>query len=112
MSFFADLVFYNRLLRCFVVIELKTHKLTHQDIGQLQMYVNYYDRHIKQSDENPTIGILLGTEKNETAVRMTLPENSNIIASKYQLHLPSEEQLRKEIDDVKRMIEQKSLQHH
>ncbi len=111
-EFFADLVFYNRLLRCFVVIELKTHKLTHQDIGQLQMYVNYYDRHIKQSDENPTIGILLGTEKNETAVRMTLPENSNIIASKYQLHLPSEEQLRKEIDDVKRMIEQKSLQHH
>ncbi len=107
-EFFADLVFYNRLLRCFVIIELKTHKLTHQDIGQLQMYVNYYDRYVKQADENPTIGILLGTEKNETAVRVTLPENSNIIASKYQLHLPSEEQLRKEIDAVKRIIEQKS----
>lgn len=82
----VDLVFYNRLLRCFVLIDLKTHKATHQDLGQLQMYVNYYDRVEKLPDENPTIGILLCTEKNDTAVRMTLPEdNTTIIASKYEL---------------------------
>lgn len=73
-EYFADLVFYNRLLRSFVVIELKTHKLTHQDLGQLQLYVNYYDRYEKQPEENPTIGILLCTDKNDTAVRLTLPE--------------------------------------
>ena len=81
-EFFADLVFYNRLLKCFVVIELKTGKLTHQDLGQLQMYVNYYDRVEKTSEENPTIGILLCTDKNDTAVRMALPEdNKTILAS-------------------------------
>lgn len=73
-EFFADLVFYNRLLRCFVVIELKTHKITHEDIGQLQMYVNYYDRNEKAPDENPTIGILLCADKNDTLVKYTLPE--------------------------------------
>ncbi|WP_288488233.1 PDDEXK nuclease domain-containing protein [uncultured Alistipes sp.] len=93
-EFFADLVFYNRLLRCFVVIELKTHKITHEDIGQLQMYVNYYDRNEKAPDENPTIGILLCADKNDTLVKYTLPENNNtILASKYQLYLPSEKQL-------------------
>lgn len=76
-EFFADLVFYNRLLRCFVVIELKTHKITHEDIGQLQMYVNYYDRNEKAPDENPTIGILLCADKNDTLVKYTLPENNN-----------------------------------
>ena len=87
-EFFADLVFYNRLLRCFVVIELKTHKITHEDIGQLQMYVNYYDRNEKAPDENPTIGILLCADKNDTLVKYTLPENNNtILASKYQLYL-------------------------
>ena len=92
-EFFADLVFYNRLLRCFVVIELKTHKITHEDIGQLQMYVNYYDRNEKAPDENPTIGILLCADKNDTLVKYTLPENNNtILASKYQLYLPSEKQ--------------------
>lgn len=97
-----DLVFYNRLLRCFVLIDLKTHKATHQDLGQLQMYVNYYDRIEKQEDENPTIGILLCTEKNDTAVRMTLPEdNTSIIASKYELYLPSKEQLVDEIEEAK-----------
>ncbi len=105
-EFFADLVFYNRLLRCFVVVELKTHKLTHQDIGQLQMYVNYYDRCEKAPDENPTIGILLGTEKNETMVRMTLSERDNaIFAAKYQLHLPTVEQLKNEVDSVKRSFD-------
>jgi len=101
-EFFADLVFYNRLLRCFVIVELKTEKLTHQDLGQLQMYVNYYDRLEKQEDENPTIGILLCTDKNDTVVKMALPENNTtILASKYQLYLPTTEELIKEIDEVK-----------
>jgi predicted nuclease of restriction endonuclease-like (RecB) superfamily len=102
-EFFIDLVFFNRLLQCFVIIEIKTNKLTHQDIGQLQMYVNYYDRYEKQEYENPTIGILLCTDKNDAVVRITLPENNNtIIASKYQLYLPTEQQL---IDEVKKEIE-------
>ena len=101
-EFFADLVFYNRLLRCHVVIELKTDELTHQDLGQLQMYVNYYDRNVKLPDETPTIGILLCTAKNDTVVRMTLPEdNKTILASEYQLYLPTQEQLIKEINEVK-----------
>jgi len=97
-EFFADLVFYNRLLRCFVVIELKTHKITHEDIGQLQMYVNYYDRNEKSPDENPTIGILLCADKNNTLVKYTLPESNNtIMASKYQLYLPTEKQLAEQL---------------
>jgi predicted nuclease of restriction endonuclease-like (RecB) superfamily len=97
-DFFADLVFYNRLLRCFVILELKTHKLTHQDLGQLQMYVNYYDRTQKLPDENPTIGILLSSDKNDTVVRFTLPEdNQSILASQYKLYLPSEDLLKREI---------------
>lgn len=105
-EFFADLVFYNRLLRCHVVIELKTGKLTHQDLGQLQMYVNYYDRNEKLPNENPTIGILLCTEKNDTVVRMTLPEdNKSILASEYKLYLPSSEQLIDEINEVKKLAQ-------
>src|SRR5690606_19741675 len=93
-EFFVDLVFYNRLLQSFVIIEIKTHKLTHQDIGQLQMYVNYFDRFEKQDFENPTSGILLCTDKNDAVVKISLPENNNtIIASKYQLYLPTEQQL-------------------
>ena len=107
-EFFADLVFYNRLLKCFVVIELKTGELTHQDLGQLQMYVNYYDRCEKLPEENPTIGILLCSRKNDTVVRMTLPENeSQIMASQYQLYLPTEDQLVKEINEVKYSAEKK-----
>lgn len=107
-EFFADLVFYNRLLRCHIVIELKTGELTHQDLGQLQMYVNYYDRNEKLPDENPTIGILLCTAKNDTVVKMTLPEdNKTILASEYKLYLPTTEELAKEIDAVKKMAEQK-----
>lgn len=102
-EFFIDLVFFNRLLQSFVIIEIKTTKLTHQNIGQLQMYVNYYDRYEKQEFENPTIGILLCTDKNDAVVKITLPENnSSIIASKYQLYLPTEQQL---IDEVKKEIE-------
>lgn len=101
-EYFADLVFYNRLLRCFVVIEIKTHKLSHQDIGQLQMYVHYYDRFEKQDDENPTIGILLCTDKNDTMVKLVLPdENNTLLASKYQLYLPSKEQILQQINNCK-----------
>jgi RecB family endonuclease NucS len=102
-EFSIDLVFYNRLLQCFVLIEIKTTKLTHEDIGQLQMYVNYYDRFEKQDFENQTIGILLCADKNDAVVRITLPENNRtIIASKYQLYLPTEKQL---MDEVKKEIE-------
>lgn len=107
-EFFADLVFYNRLLRCHVIIELKTGELTHQDLGQLQMYVNYYDRNVKLPDENPTIGILLCSAKNDTVVRMTLPEgDKTILASEYQLYLPTQEQLIKEVNEVKRLAQNK-----
>lgn len=103
-EYFADLVFYNRRLRSFVVIEIKNHKLTHQDLGQLQLYVNYYDRYEKSEDENPTIGILLCSDKNDTAVKLTLPEdNRTILASKYQLYLPTTEQFIAEINEVKRI---------
>ena len=106
-EFFADLVFYNRLLRCFVVVELKTGKLTHQDLGQLQMYVNYYDRVEKTKEENPTIGILLCTNKNDTAVRMALPENNTtILASEYKLYLPTQTQLINEVNSVRKIVEQ------
>lgn len=98
-EFFVDLVFYNRLLRCFVIIEIKTHKLTHQDIGQLQMYVNYYDRIEKLPHESPTIGILLCANKNDAVVKFTLPdEQKQIIASQYELYLPSEKQLLEEVN--------------
>ncbi len=97
-EFFVDLVFYNRLLQCFVVIEIKTHKLTHQDVGQLQMYVNYYDRIERLPHENPTIGILLCTDKNDTVVKFSLPEGEKqIVASKYELYLPTEQQLKTEL---------------
>ena len=103
-EFFIDLVLYNRLLRCFVIVETKTGKLTHQDLGQLQMYVNYYDRMEKLPEENPTIGILLCTGKNDTTVKMSLPEdNRTILASEYKLYLPTTEQLVKEIDEVRKM---------
>ena len=97
-EFKIDLVFYNRLLQCFVLFDLKTDKITHQDLGQLQMYVNYYDRDIRETYENPTIGVLLCADKNDAVVRYTLPENNTqLFASKYQLHLPTEQQLINEI---------------
>ena len=110
-EFFADLVLYNRLLKCFVVIELKNGKLTHLDLGQLQMYVNYYDRVEKTKEENPTIGILLCTDKNDTAVRMTLPENNQtILASEYKLYLPTQAQLIDEVNSVRKMVEEHKTQ--
>ena len=109
-EFFVDLVFYNRLLRSFVILEIKDHKLTHQDLGQLQMYVNYYDRYEKMPEENPTIGILLCTAKNDTAVKLALPENNKtILASEYQLYLPTKEQLLKEIEEVKKLAAKKNV---
>lgn len=106
-EFFIDLVFYNRLARRFVIFELKTGEVTHQDLGQLQMYVNYYDRMEKLPEENPTIGILLCTAKNDTLVKMTLPEDNNtIVASKYQLYLPTEQQLIAEVEKVKKEWEE------
>lgn len=99
-DFFIDLVFFNRLLKCFVIVEIKTEKLTHQDIGQLQMYVNYYDRVERIPTENPTIGILLCAQKNNGVVKFSLPEyNKHIIASQYQLYLPTEKQL---LDELKK----------
>jgi predicted nuclease of restriction endonuclease-like (RecB) superfamily len=91
--YFLDLVFYNRLLRCYLVIDLKLDKLTHQDLGQMQMYVNYYDRHVKLPEENPTVGLLLCREKNHAVVELTLPKDANIHAREYQLYLPSKELL-------------------
>ena len=87
-SFWVDLVFYNRLLQCYVLIDLKTEKLKHQDLGQMLMYVNYFDRHVKKDYEKPTVGILLCKEKNNSVVELTLPEDSNIYASEYSLYLP------------------------
>ena len=98
--FFVDLVFYNRILKCFVLIDLKIGKLKHQDIGQIQMYVNYYDRYVKMDDENKTIGIIICKEKNDTLVEITLPEgNEQIFASKYLTVLPSKEELKKIVDE-------------
>ena len=97
--FRVDLVFYNRILQCFVLIDLKIGEITHQDLGQMQMYVNYYDRKVKLEHENKTIGIILCQDKNETLVEITLPENNEqIFASKYQTILPSKEELKKLIE--------------
>ena len=102
--FFVDLVFYNRLLRCYVLIDLKSGKLTHQDLGQMQMYVNYFDRYEKTDDELPTVGILLCDRKNDAVVELTLPEDANIYASKYQLYLPSKRELADQLARVRREI--------
>ncbi len=96
-SYYVDLVFYNRILRCYVLIDLKVDKLTHQDIGQMQMYVNYYDRYEKLEDENPTIGILLCKENNDALVEITLPRDTNIYASEYKLYLPDKKLLQEKL---------------
>lgn len=96
--FFIDLVFYNYILKCFVLIDLKTGKLTHQDIGQMEMYVNYYTREMMNEGDNPPIGIILCTDKSDTVVKYTLSENNTqIFASKYKLYLPTEDELRLEL---------------
>lgn len=97
--FRVDLVFYNRLMQCFVLFDLKIGKLKHQDLGQMQMYVNYYDRYEKQDFENPTIGVLLCQDKDDAMVELTLPENANIFASKYQLYLPDKAKLQAKLQE-------------
>lgn len=98
--FRVDLVFYNRILRCFVLFDLKIGELKHQDIGQMQMYVNYYDRNVKLKEENPTIGIILCKDKNQAVVEMTLPKDNNqIFASKYETVLPSKAQLKRLLNE-------------
>ncbi len=106
--FFVDLVFYNRLLRSYVLIDLKCGELTHQDLGQMQMYVNYFDRYVKLDDELPTIGILLCSRKNDALVELTLPEDANIYASKYQLYLPSRQDLADQVARARREIEERN----
>jgi len=100
--FYVDLVFYNRLLRCYVLIDLKRDRLTHQDLGQMQMYVNYFDRYVKLDDEKPTVGILLCHSKHDDLVELTLPKDSNIYASEYQLYLPSKEELKKKLAEAQK----------
>jgi predicted nuclease of restriction endonuclease-like (RecB) superfamily len=98
-NFYVDLVFYNRLLQCYVLIDLKTDDLTHQDLGQMQMYVNYYDRYVKQDFEKPTIGILLCERKSDALVELTLPKDANIYASAYQLYLPDKKLLQQKLKE-------------
>lgn len=96
-DYYVDLVLYNRLLQCYVLVDLKVDKLTHQDLGQMQMYVNYYDRYVKQDFEKPTIGILLCKEKKDALVELTLPKDANIYASAYELYLPDKKLLQAKV---------------
>ena len=104
-NFYVDLVLYNYKLKCFVLIDLKRGDLTHQDIGQMQMYVNYYTRELMEPGDNPPVGIILSTDKSDTLVRYTLPlDNKQIFASKYMLYLPKEDDLRNEINKQKEFL--------
>lgn len=108
-SFFVDLVFYNRLLQCYVLIDLKTDELKHQDLGQMQMYVNYYNRYVKADFEKPTIGILLVKDKDDALVKLTLPEDANIYASQYSLYLPEKQLLQQKLKQWINDFEEESL---
>jgi predicted nuclease of restriction endonuclease-like (RecB) superfamily len=110
--FYIDLVFYNYILKCFILIDLKAGKLTHQDLGQMQMYVNYYTREMMNEGDNPPIGIVLCTDKSESVVKFTLPEgNTQIFTSKYKLYLPTEEELKHELEHEQELLSrEKSLQ--
>jgi predicted nuclease of restriction endonuclease-like (RecB) superfamily len=106
--YYIDLVFYNYILKCFVVIDLKTGKLSYQDIGQIDFYVRYFEDNIKQADDNPTIGIVLCSEKNDVMVKYSvLSDNDRLFASKYMLYLPTEEELKKELERERLLIERK-----
>jgi len=107
-NFYVDLVLYNYKLKCFVLIDLKRGDLTHQDIGQMQMYVNYYTRELMEPGDNPPIGIVLCADKSDTLVRYTLPlDNKQIYASKYMLYLPKEEDLQKEINEQMKLLKER-----
>ena len=109
-NFYVDLVLYNYKLKCFVLVDLKRGDLTHQDIGQMQMYVNYYTRELMEPGDNPPVGIILCTDKSDTLVRYTLPlDNKQIYASQYMLYLPKEEDLRKEINKQMKLLEERDL---
>ena len=109
-NFYVDLVLYNYKLKCFVLIDLKRGDLTHQDIGQMQMYVNYYTRELMEPGDNPPIGIILSTDKSDTLVRYTLPlDNKQIFASKYMLYLPKENELRDEMNKQRKLLEEKGM---
>lgn len=104
--FYIDLVFYNYILKCFLLIDLKTGELTHQDIGQMEMYVNYFEDKVKQENDNPTIGLILCTEKDKTVVKYSLLNDSKqIFASRYKTYLPTEEELKKEIERERNIVE-------
>jgi predicted nuclease of restriction endonuclease-like (RecB) superfamily len=104
--YFIDLVFYNFILKCFIVIDLKTDKLTYQDVGQIDFYVRLFDEKIKQADDNPTIGLVLVTDKDESIVKYSvLADNENLFASKYRLYLPTEEELKAELIRERALIE-------
>jgi len=108
--YYVDLVLYNRLLRCYVLLDLKIGKLDHGDLGQMQMYVNYFDRHVKLDDELPTVGIVLCAHNNKAMVELTLPSDANIFASKYQLYLPSKEELKRELEKIEAEIDEFGLE--
>ena len=104
-DFFIDLVFYNYILKCFVLVDLKTGEFAHQDIGQLDMYVRLYEDKLKDADDNPTVGIILCTDKDQTVVKYSvLHDNRRLFASKYQLYLPTEEELRKELERERALV--------
>ncbi|MDP3683034.1 MAG: PDDEXK nuclease domain-containing protein [Ignavibacteria bacterium] len=110
-SFYIDLVFYNYILKCFVLLDLKVGKLTHQDIGQMDFYVRYFENEIKQNDDNPTIGIILCSEKNETIVKYSmLNEGKSVFASKYKLFLPGEKDLIEEIERERALFDENKKQ--
>ena len=105
-DYYIDLVFYNYILKCFILIDLKTKKITHQDVGQMDMYVRMYDELKKRSDDNPTIGILLCSETDEDIARFSvLKENEQLFATKYKLYMPTEEELKAEINHQKTLLE-------
>lgn len=105
-QFYADIVFYNYILKCFLVIDLKAGELTHQDIGQMDMYVRYFEDQVRQANDNPTIGLILCTEKNKTVIKYSLlTDSKQIFASKYKTYLPTEKQLKEEIAREREMIE-------
>jgi hypothetical protein len=110
--FHVDLVFYNYILKCFLLIDLKTTELNHQDIGQMDFYVRYFEDKVRQKDDNPTIGLILFTKKDKTIVKYSLlNESKQIFASKYRLYLPSEDELTRELEREKFEIEtENSLQ--
>lgn len=108
-EYYIDLVFYNYILKCFVLIDLKTSKIRHQDIGQMDMYVRIYDELKRNKDDNPTIGIVLCADTDEDIAKYSiLKENEQLFATKYKLYLPSEEELRKEIENQKLLFELKA----